>query len=107
MPLPLVPIVASGLIAGLGVLIRAGVQYALTGLIVSLVTSLGVGVISYAAISPLVDSVISNALSYLDLPVEYKQFAGVLRVDQVITVWTSAMTTRLSFTAMKRFGFKR
>lgn len=107
MPLPLLAVGGSVLLGGLVSVITSAVGYALGSFFSTAVTALGIGLISYAAISPLVDNVVAGAFSYLNFPSDIAVWVGVLQLDKIMTVWSSALTAKLALTAMTKIAVKR
>lgn len=107
MALPVLAVGASALLGGLTAVITSGVSYALASFFSTAVTALGIGLISYAAIDPLINGIVSQAFGYLNFPSDVAVWVGVLQLDKIMTVWTSALTVKISLTAMTKIAVKR
>ncbi len=107
MPLPLLAVLGSStVIAGIATLIRTAVVWALGSFVGTLILSLGIGTVSYLGLKPLIDNVMNMAFSYLSLPSDIQAYAGIVRLDQILTVWSSALAVKLALTSMKKFVLK-
>lgn len=67
--------------------------------------SLGIGLISYAGFSLVIDSVISHVqTSYGQLPAAAAQLADLLGVGEAIGILLGAMTARAAYASITKFG---
>ncbi len=107
MPLPILGVLGgSAILAGLGTLIKTAVIWALGSFIGTLILSLGIGTVSYLGLKPLIDSVMAMAFSYLSFSADIQAYAGILRLDQILTVWSSALAVKLALTSARKFVLK-
>lgn len=94
MALPLIGI-GAGILAGLGSLITLAVTSGIFAFVAPLIAKLGLGVVSFLALEPLVNKTLQQAMTYLALPSEIQLYAGVLLIDKVITIWFSVVSIKL------------
>lgn len=75
---------------------RAAMFFGMKWFFVWLIFTFGVGFVSFAGLLPIVNNAISYATALLEFPPEILPYVGMLRLDQVFTVWTSALTMILT-----------
>ncbi len=103
---PLVALASGTALAGILALIRKAIVWALVTFIGNLIFGLGIGTVTYVGLKSLVDTLIVDAMNYISLPSDIQEFAGVLRVDQILTLWTSALVVKVAMVSMSKFVMK-
>ncbi len=99
----MLPVIVGGAVsAGIGYMIRTAVLWALANFFGRLIAGLGLATVTYIGLDSIVTDFTSQAMSYLSFPSEIQQFLGVLRLDQLITLWTSALTVKLTMTTLTK-----
>lgn len=87
------------------VLLGAFLAGAVTPLAKRVVVGLGLGIVSFAAISALVNQLITLAQTeYSGLPQMALGLAGLLGLGDALGMISGAMIVRVSLTTMKKFG---
>ncbi len=99
---PLAVIAGGTALAGVLVLLRKAIVWALVTFLGNLIFGLGIGTVTYVGLKSLVDSLITDAMDYISLPPDIQQFAGVLRLDQILTLWTSALVVKVAMISMSK-----
>lgn len=67
--------------------------------------SLGVGLISYAAVSYAVSSLLSQAKSYFNgLPADLAGLVGLMGGGEILSIISGAIVARTALAAVKKFG---
>ncbi|WP_018412401.1 DUF2523 domain-containing protein [Methyloversatilis thermotolerans] len=89
MALPLIPIIAASSIGGILLSI-------VTSLVGRVLLALGLGLVTYQALDPLLETFKSSYFSQLSgLPSEIAGFVGLLRVGEAVQIIFAALATKL------------
>lgn len=67
--------------------------------------SLGIGLVSYASLSSVVNTLLSNAKSYFNgLPSDLAALVGLMGGGEIMSILAGAMVARVSLASVKKLG---
>lgn len=94
-----------GFIRGLFSLLLGWVAGNSAGLVTKILSSLGIGTITYIGLSELVATLVANVQGFLGgLPAELAQLVYLSGIGQGIGLILSAIVTRITLVQLKKFG---